>query len=107
VATLSVIRRWALREQMSSYRLAEALDQEALAVGVMLQPGSGGSAAMLGSLAGHAAKRVKNPTKLSIALLWSKGCDWLNDREGTCSAWIGPPEHFECVLRHRRSDAPT
>jgi short subunit dehydrogenase-like uncharacterized protein len=54
--------------EMDSYRLAEALDQEALAARVMLLPGSGGSVAMLGSLAGHAAKRVKNPTKLSIAL---------------------------------------
>lgn len=54
--------------EMDSCRLAEALDQEAQAAGVMLLPGSGGSVAMLGSLAGHAAKRVKNPTKLSIAL---------------------------------------
>jgi short subunit dehydrogenase-like uncharacterized protein len=34
----------------------------------MLLPGSGGSVAMLGSLAGHAAERVVAPIKLSIAL---------------------------------------
>lgn len=54
--------------EMDSYLLAEALHQEAMAAGVMLLPGSGGSVAMLGSLAGHAAKRVTNPSKLSIAL---------------------------------------
>jgi len=54
--------------ELDSYRLAEELDQAAQAAGVMLLPGSGGSVAMLGSLAGHAAKRVPAPTKLSIAL---------------------------------------
>jgi short subunit dehydrogenase-like uncharacterized protein len=54
--------------EMDSYHLAEALDAEAKAAGVMLLPGSGGSVAMLGSLAGHAAKRVTAPTKLSIAM---------------------------------------
>ncbi|TCM20348.1 short subunit dehydrogenase-like uncharacterized protein [Novosphingobium sp. PhB165] len=54
--------------EMDSYRLAETLDAEAQAAGVMLLPGSGGSVAMLGSLAGHAAKRVAAPSKLSIAL---------------------------------------
>ena len=54
--------------ELDSYRLAEELDQAAQAAGVMLLPGSGGSVAMLGSLAGHAAKRVAAPTKLSIAL---------------------------------------
>lgn len=54
--------------EMDSYRLAETLDAEARAAGVMLLPGSGGSVAMLGSLAGHAAKRVAAPTRLSIAL---------------------------------------
>ncbi|MGO6732719.1 hypothetical protein [Rhizobium ruizarguesonis] len=34
----------------------------------MLLPESGGSIAMLGSLAGHAAARVKNPRKINIAL---------------------------------------
>jgi|UniRef100_UPI0035CC5569 short subunit dehydrogenase-like uncharacterized protein len=51
-----------------SYRLAEALDGDAKAAGVMLLPGSGGSVAMLGSLAGHATQRVAAPLKLSIAL---------------------------------------
>lgn len=54
--------------EMDSYRLAETLDAQARAAGVMLLPGSGGSVAMLGSLAGHAAKRVTAPTRLSIAL---------------------------------------
>lgn len=54
--------------EMDSYRLAETLDAEARAAGVMLLPGSGGSVAMLGSLAGHAAKRVAAPIRLSIAL---------------------------------------
>jgi len=54
--------------ELDSYRLAEALDGEAQAAGVMLLPGSGGSVAMLGSLAGHAAKRVEKPVSLSIAL---------------------------------------
>ncbi len=34
----------------------------------MLLPGSGGSVAMLGSLAGHAVARVNTPRKISIAL---------------------------------------
>lgn len=54
--------------EMDSYRLAETLDQEARTAGIMLLPGSGGSVAMLGSLAGHAAKRVVAPTRLSIAM---------------------------------------
>lgn len=54
--------------ELDSYRLAEALDEEATAAGVMLLPGSGGSVAMLGCLAGHAAARVANPSKVAIAL---------------------------------------
>src|SRR5579871_1899666 len=54
--------------ELDSYRVAEALDEEAESAGVMLLPGSGGSVAMLGSLASHAAKRVAAPRKLSIAL---------------------------------------
>jgi short subunit dehydrogenase-like uncharacterized protein len=54
--------------ELDSYRLAERYDEDAQAAGVMLLPGSGGSVAMLGCLAGHAAKRVANPSKLSIAL---------------------------------------
>jgi short subunit dehydrogenase-like uncharacterized protein len=54
--------------EIDSYRLAEALDVEAKAAGVMLLPGSGGSVAMLGSLAGHVAEQVAAPTRLSIAL---------------------------------------
>ncbi len=54
--------------ELDSYRLAETLDAEAKAAGVMLLPGSGGSVAMLGSLARHVADRVANPRKISIAL---------------------------------------
>jgi len=54
--------------ELDSYQLAEKLDQSATAAGVMLLPGSGGSVAMLGSLAGHAAKRVAKPVSLSIAI---------------------------------------
>lgn len=54
--------------ELDSYRLAETLDDEARAAGVMLLPGSGGSVAMLGSLAGHAAARVENPQRVAIAL---------------------------------------
>jgi short subunit dehydrogenase-like uncharacterized protein len=54
--------------ELDSYRLAEKLDGDAKAAGVMLLPGSGGSVAMLGCLAGHAAKRLTAPRSLSIAL---------------------------------------
>ncbi len=54
--------------ELDSYRLAEALDTDAKAAGVMLLPGSGGSVAMLGSLASHAVARVGRPAKISVAL---------------------------------------
>jgi short subunit dehydrogenase-like uncharacterized protein len=54
--------------ELDSYQLAEKLDQAASAAGVMLLPGSGGSVAMLGSLAAHAAKRVAKPHSLNIAM---------------------------------------
>jgi short subunit dehydrogenase-like uncharacterized protein len=54
--------------ELDTYREALALDARARAAGVMLLPGSGGSVAMLGSLAGHAVARVKNARKISIAL---------------------------------------
>jgi short subunit dehydrogenase-like uncharacterized protein len=54
--------------ELDSYQLAEKLDQDAKGANVMLLPGSGGSVAMLGSLAAHAAKRVMNPRSISIAL---------------------------------------
>lgn len=54
--------------ELDSYHLAETLDAEAKAAGVMLLPGGGGSVAMLGSLAGHAVARVKSPRKIRIAL---------------------------------------
>jgi short subunit dehydrogenase-like uncharacterized protein len=54
--------------ELDSYHLAESLDCEARAAGVMLLPGSGGSVAMLGCLAGHAAQRVTEPRSVRIAL---------------------------------------
>lgn len=54
--------------ELDTYRQALALDARARAAGVMLLPGSGGSVAMLGSLAGHAVARVRNARKISIAL---------------------------------------
>jgi short subunit dehydrogenase-like uncharacterized protein len=54
--------------ELDSYRLAELLDGEAMAAGVMLMPGGGGSVAMLGSLAGHGTERVANPRKIRIVL---------------------------------------
>ncbi|MBB4346984.1 MULTISPECIES: saccharopine dehydrogenase family protein [Rhizobiaceae] len=54
--------------ELDSYRLAEQLGAEAVAAGVTLLPGGGGSVAMLGSLAGHAVARVKNPRSIRIAM---------------------------------------
>jgi short subunit dehydrogenase-like uncharacterized protein len=54
--------------ELDCYRLAESLDDDAKAAGVMLMPGGGGSVAMLGSLAGHAVSHVSNPRKIRIAL---------------------------------------
>jgi short subunit dehydrogenase-like uncharacterized protein len=54
--------------ELDSYQLAESLDEAATAAGVMLLPGSGGSVAMLGSLAAHALKRLTKPVRLSIAV---------------------------------------
>ncbi len=59
--------------EFDSYRLAEKLDAEATAAGVMLLPGGGGSVAMLGSLAGHAVARVRNPRKIRTAMHVSGG----------------------------------
>lgn len=54
--------------ELDSYRLAETLDEKAREARVMLLPGSGGSVAMLGSLASHAAARVADPRRIRIAL---------------------------------------
>ncbi|WP_336777722.1 saccharopine dehydrogenase family protein [Pantoea sp. USHLN256] len=75
--TADVLIKAAVRNQVhyldiaaehDSYRLAEAYDSEASAEGVMLLPGCGGSVAMLGCLARHAADRVKSPRSISLAL---------------------------------------
>lgn len=55
--------------ELDSYHLAEILDQQAAAAGVMLLPGSGGSVAMLGCLAAHASRRIEGDIdRISIAL---------------------------------------
>ncbi|WP_319447209.1 MULTISPECIES: saccharopine dehydrogenase family protein [unclassified Mycobacterium] len=54
--------------ELDGYRLAETLDDQARAAEVMLLPGSGGSVAMLGCLAGHAVERVSHPKRIRIAL---------------------------------------
>lgn len=54
--------------ELDTYRRALALDARARAAGVMLLPGSGGSVAMLGSLAGHAAARAVAPRRIDVAL---------------------------------------
>lgn len=54
--------------ELDSYRIAAEMDDVAKAAGVMLLPGSGGSVAMLGSLAGHAAARVNGARRIRIAL---------------------------------------
>jgi short subunit dehydrogenase-like uncharacterized protein len=59
--------------ELDGYRLAEVLDVEARAAGVMLLPGSGGSVAMLGCLAGHAVARAKNPSSIRVGMHVSGG----------------------------------
>lgn len=54
--------------ELDSYLLAEKLDADAIAAGVMLLPGSGGSVAMLGSLASHAVARIDMARTIRIAL---------------------------------------
>lgn len=54
--------------ELDGYRLAEVLDAEARTAGVMLLPGSGGSVAMLGCLAGHAVARTKGPSSITVAM---------------------------------------
>jgi short subunit dehydrogenase-like uncharacterized protein len=54
--------------ELDTYRQALALDEQARAAGAMLLPGSGGSVAMLGSLAGHAAARATAPRNIRVAL---------------------------------------
>jgi short subunit dehydrogenase-like uncharacterized protein len=54
--------------ELDCYRMAEAYDAQARVAGVMLLPGSGGSVAMLGCLAGRAAERVGRPQTIRVAL---------------------------------------
>jgi len=54
--------------ELDSYRLAGEKDADAIAARVMLLPGSGGSVAMLGSLAGRAAETIEQPVRIQIAL---------------------------------------
>ncbi len=75
--TANVLITAAIRKQVhyldvaaepDSYRLAETLDREAAAAGVMLLPGCGGSVAMLGCLAAYAKERATAPKSISLAL---------------------------------------
>lgn len=59
--------------ELDGYRLAELLDVKARASGVMLLPGSGGSVAMLGCLAGHAVAKANNPSSIRVAMHVSGG----------------------------------
>ncbi|BEU28126.1 saccharopine dehydrogenase NADP-binding domain-containing protein [Paraburkholderia sp. 22B1P] len=59
--------------ELDGYRRAEVLDVDARAASVMLLPGSGGSVAMLGCLAGHAVARTKNPVAIRVAMHVSGG----------------------------------
>jgi short subunit dehydrogenase-like uncharacterized protein len=54
--------------EFDSYLLAAKRDIEAKVAGVMLLPGCGGSVAMLGCLAGHAAQHILTPIAIDIAL---------------------------------------
>jgi len=54
--------------ELDSYKLAESSDASARASGSLLLPGSGGSVAMLGSLAGRAAELVDRPVRIDVAL---------------------------------------
>ncbi|MEN5392447.1 saccharopine dehydrogenase NADP-binding domain-containing protein [Stenotrophomonas sp.] len=54
--------------ELDSYQLAERHDLNAAKARVMLMPGSGGSVAMLGSLAARAVERVPSPVAIRIAL---------------------------------------
>ncbi|WP_118138219.1 trans-acting enoyl reductase family protein [Oceanicella sp. SM1341] len=54
--------------EIDSYRRARDLNARAKAAGVMLLPGSGGSVAMLGTLAAHAVARVAQPRAIAVAL---------------------------------------
>jgi short subunit dehydrogenase-like uncharacterized protein len=76
-ATTGVLMRAGIRNgvhyldvaaELDGYRLAEELDAEAGAANVMLLPGSGGSVAMLGCLAGHAVARTRHPARIAVAM---------------------------------------
>lgn len=54
--------------ELDSYRLCEALDEDAKQAGVMLLPGSGGSVAMLGSLVAVLIEQTRHPTHVAVAL---------------------------------------
>lgn len=64
----AVVHYLDIAAELDSYQIAETLDAAAIAAGVMLLPGSGGSVAMLGSLAARAAARVADPVSISIAM---------------------------------------
>ena len=76
-STADVLMRAAIRNgvhyldlaaELDGYLLAETLDADARAAGVMLLPGSGGSVAMLGCLAAHALARTDHPVSIRVAM---------------------------------------
>ncbi|WP_417224710.1 saccharopine dehydrogenase family protein [Achromobacter spanius] len=80
--TADVLMRAAIRNgvhyldvaaELDGYRVAEQLDTDAKAAGVMLLPGSGGSVAMLGCLVAHAVARASHPARISVAMNVSGG----------------------------------
>lgn len=54
--------------ELDSYQLSAQHDREAVDANVMLMPGSGGSVAMLGSLAARAVEQAAAPVSVRIAL---------------------------------------
>lgn len=81
-STADVLMRAAIRNgvhyldvaaELDGYRVAEQLDNDAKAAGVMLLPGSGGSVAMLGCLVAHAVARASLPARISVAMSVSGG----------------------------------
>jgi short subunit dehydrogenase-like uncharacterized protein len=90
--------------ELDSYRLAEQYDEDAREAGVMLLPGSGGSVAMLGCLAGHAARRVAHPRKLSIALHVAGGFSRGSAVSASENVTIGTLHRVDGELASRASD---
>ena len=83
--------------ELDSYRIAERLDQEAQAKGVMLLPGCGGSVAVLGCLTQHVLDHnsAPKPTRVDVALhvrgMMSRGSliSAASSKVTAATAWYG------------------